>query len=144
MTHVASDDELRSILVSSCRIAVVGMSNNPARPSYGVAQYLLRQGYEIFPVNPTLLGQTVLGRNAYAMLADCPRPIDIADVFRRSEYLLDIVEQASEARIPAVWAQLGVRDPRAAALAQQAGVTLIQDRCIAIEHHRLVARGARR
>jgi predicted CoA-binding protein len=137
MPLVEADDELRHILTTARTIAVVGLSNNPARPSYVVAAYLVRQGYTIFPINPTILGQTVLGREVYASLSDLAEPPDIVDVFRRPVFLPDIAEQAIASHAPVLWTQLGVRDAGAVDQAVAGGLAVVQDRCIAIEHRRL-------
>ena len=137
MALVETDDELRRILTSARAIAVVGLSNNPARPSYGVASFLLRQGYTILPVNPTILGEIVLGCEVYGALGDLPELPDIVDIFRRSVFLADVTEQAIAAHARVLWTQLGVRDEQAVARAVEAGLTVVQDHCIAIEHRRL-------
>ncbi len=137
MSDIVGDDELRDILTRYRRIAVVGLSNNPMRPSYGVARYLIRQGYEVVGVNPNLAGQTVLGRPVYAALADLPQPPAIVDVFRRSVFVPEVVEQAIAAGAKVVWTQLGVKDDVAAARARRAGLVVVQNRCTAIEHERL-------
>jgi uncharacterized protein len=137
MSMVAAQDEMRDILTRYRRIAVVGLSDDPARPSNSVARYLIAQGYEVCPVNPNLRGRTVLGRRVYAALADLPEPPEIVDVFRRSEYVAQVVDEAVAAGAKVIWTQLGVRDDQAAARARQAGVMVVQNRCTAIEHSRL-------
>lgn len=116
-------------------IAVVGLSNKPYRPSYGVSRYLQIHGYRVIPVNPE--ETEVLGEKAYARLEDVPEHIDIVDVFRRPEYVPDIVESAISIGAGAVWMQEGVVHEEAAAKARQAGLTVIMDRCILKEHSRL-------
>lgn len=137
MSAIVTDGELRDILTRYRRIAVVGLSNNPMRPSYGVARYLIRRGYDVVGVNPNLAGQTVLGRPVYASLADLPQPPEIVDVFRRSVFIPEVVEQAIVAGAKVIWTQLGVKDDAAAAQARAAGLVVVQNRCTAIEHERL-------
>lgn len=137
MPIASTDDELRDILTRYHRIAVVGLSNNPARPSHGVATYLQRQGYEIWPVNPNLAGSIVLGRPVYASLSDLPIVPDIVDVFRRSEHVAEVADAAIAIGARVLWTQLGVRDDAAAARASAAGLLVVQDRCPAIEYPRL-------
>lgn len=137
MPIARTDDEIRDILTRYHRIAVVGLSDNPARPSYGVAAYLQRQGYEIWPVNPRLAGHTVLGRRVYASLGDLPIVPEIVDVFRRSEHVAEVVDAAIVVGAHVVWTQLGVRDDAATERASAAGLLVVQDRCPAIEHPRL-------
>ncbi|HEV2461083.1 MAG TPA: CoA-binding protein [Ktedonobacterales bacterium] len=137
MSTVAAQDEMRDILTRYRRIAVVGLSDDPARPSNSVARYLIAQGYEVYPVNPKLQAPTVIGRRVYGALADLPEPPEIVDVFRRSEYVAQVVDEAVAAGAKVIWTQLGVRDDQAAARARQAGLTVVQNRCTAIEHGRL-------
>jgi predicted CoA-binding protein len=129
----ASDALVRQTLQSVKTIAVVGFSANPARPSYGVAEFLQARGYRIVPVNPGLAGQTQLGETVYATLADIPFPIDMADIFRQSEALPGIVEEVLALQIPVLWTQLGVFQAEALAKAQAAGLTVIANRCSKIE-----------
>ncbi len=129
---------LRDILTSARTIAVVGHSDNPMRTSYQIAQALKRFGYTVYPVNPTV--QTIDGEPCYASLKDVPEPIDIVDVFRRSEYLEQVVQEAIEVGAKVVWAQLGVADDHAAALAEQAGLKIVMDNCIKVTHMQLVPR----
>lgn len=136
--NIVSDGELRDILTRYRRIAIVGLSNNPMRPSYGVARYLISQGYDVVGVNPNLAGQTVLGRPVYATLADLPQPPQIVDVFRRSVFVPQVMEQAISAGARLVWTQLGVKDDAAAARGRAAGLAVVQNRCTAIEHERLL------
>ena len=113
MTEQAYDDDtLRAILTKAKVIAVVGYSDNPSRTSYEVGHYLQDVGYTVYPINPKV--EEIDGVKAYAALADVPEPIDIVDVFRRSEYLADVVDEAIAVGAPVVWAQLGVSDPEAA------------------------------
>jgi uncharacterized protein len=133
------DEVIRAILASSRTIALVGASQNPMRPAHGVMRYLLAQGYELYPVNPGIAGGVLLGRPVYGTLADIPVPIDIVDIFRRSDALAGVVDAVLNLHpLPKViWMQLGLRDDAAAARAAAAGVTVIMDRCVKIEHSRL-------
>nr|WP_222857944.1 CoA-binding protein [Rhizobium cauense] len=121
-------------------IALTGASPNPARPSNGVMGYLLSRGYDVIPVNPGQAGKQIHGRTVYARLSDIPVPVDMVDVFRASEYLAGVVEDALAMSPPpkVIWAQLGVRDDAAAARAEVAGIKVVMDRCPAIEYPRLV------
>ena len=131
------DDELRGILSTSRTIAVVGLSENPERDSNEVARYLQSQGYRIVPVNPAL--RAVLGEPAYPSLSAIPPEVrvDLAVVFRRSEAVPAVVDDAMARGIPAVWMQLGVRHPAAAARARARGVQVVEDTCSMAAHRRL-------
>jgi uncharacterized protein len=131
-----TDATIRDILAEAKTIAVVGHSNNPARTSYQIAGYLRRAGYKVYPVNPTV--ETIDGEKSYATVADLPETVDIVDVFRRSEYLPDVVEDAINAGAPVVWTQLGVVDEDAAARATDAGLAVVMNRCIKVDHARLI------
>jgi uncharacterized protein len=137
------DETIRAILKSVKRIALVGASGNPARPSWIVVKYLLDRGYEVIPVNPGLAGQEILGRKVYASLADVPHsgesPIDMVEIFRNSEAAGPITDEAlALTPLPKViWMQLSVRNDAAAARAGAAGVTVIMNRCPKIEYGRL-------
>jgi uncharacterized protein len=124
----------RDVLRRYRRIAMVGLSADPSRPSYRVAVHLLAYGYEIFPVNPTV--SEVLGQRAYASLADVPGPIEIVDVFRRPEALGGVADEAIAVGAKVLWFQLGLRDEAAAERARAAGLIVIQDRCLKMEHCR--------
>lgn len=126
---------LRNLLENAKVIAVVGHSDKPHRTSYRIAEYLRRAGYTVYPVNPTV--EQIDGQPAYASLADVPEAIDIVDVFRRSEHLDGIVQEAIEVGARSVWAQLGVQDTDAAQRAEQAGMPIVMDRCIKVDHNRL-------
>ena len=115
-------------------IAVVGLSSDEERSSHGVAAYLQRQGYRIIPVNP--YEREVLGEKAYRDLKSVPERIDLVNIFRRPSEVLPHVEEAIAIGAPAVWMQLGVVNPRAVEKALAAGLDVVQDRCIAVEHHR--------
>jgi predicted CoA-binding protein len=123
------------LLRSARTIAVVGLSAKQTRASYGVSRYLQHRGYRIIPVNP--LETEVLGEKAYARLEDVPDRIDIVDIFRRSEYVPDIVDSAIRVGAGAVWMQEGVVHEEAAEKARLAGLTVVMDRCILKEHSRL-------
>ena len=123
------------ILRSAKTIAVVGLSGRRFRPSYGVAEYLKGAGYRIIPVNPT--ETSVLGEKCYPDLDSVPEPVDIVDIFRRSEFVPEIVEAAIRKGAKAVWMQEGVVHEEAARRAEQAGLAVIMDRCILKEHRRL-------
>jgi len=122
------------LLRSSRVIAVVGLSGKKFRPSYGVAEYMQREGYRIIPVNPN--ETEVLGEKAYARLEDVPERIDIVDIFRRSEFVMPLVESAIRVGAKAVWMQEGVEDEEAAKKAREAGLFVVMDRCILKEHSR--------
>jgi predicted CoA-binding protein len=123
------------ILKSAHTIAVVGISSNPMRASNGVSEYLKRAGYRIIPVNPN--EREVLGEKCYARLEDVPEKIDLVDIFRRSEYVPDIVESAIRVGARAVWMQEGVIHEDAAERARQAGLDVVMDRCTLKEHRKL-------
>jgi uncharacterized protein len=123
------------LLRTSRTIAVVGLSSKKFRPSYGVAEYMQGQGYRIIPVNPN--EAEVLGEKTYARIEDVPEHIDIVDIFRRSEFVLPIVESAIRLGARAVWMQEGVVDEEAAQKARDAGLAVVMDRCILKEHMRL-------
>ncbi len=127
---------LRDILTSAHTIAVVGHSDKPHRTSYQVAQALRSFGYTVYPVNPTL--KTIDGQPCYASLKDVPEPIDIVNVFRRSEYLMEVVQEAIEVGAKVVWAQLGVSDAGAAALAEKAGLQIVMNNCIKVSYLHLM------
>jgi len=129
------DAVLHDLLAAAHTIAVVGHSDKPYRDSYNVARYLRAAGYIVYPVNPNL--RTLNGEVVYPDLRSVPDRIDIVNVFRRPEHLPQIVEDAIAIGARAVWAQLGVTHPAAARRAQGAGLTLVQDRCLMVEHRRL-------
>ena len=136
---IPSDDVLRDILTSNPTIAVVGASPTRDRVSRAIMGYLIQHGYHTVPVNPVYAGQKIFGQTVYASLADVPEPIDIVDVFRRTDKLGEAVDEALalEQKPKVVWMQLGLRDEAAAERARAAGITVIQDHCIKIEHARL-------
>ena len=132
-----NDQTIRDVLTRTQRIALVGASDRPERPSYGVMKYLLDQGYEVIPVSPKLAGKTLLGQQGYATLADVPGEIDMVDVFRNSEAAWGVAQEAIAVGAKTLWLQLGVINEQAAVLAQDAGMTVIMDRCPKIEIPRL-------
>jgi predicted CoA-binding protein len=123
------------ILRTSRTIAVVGLSPKRFRPSYGVAEYMKRAGYRIIPVNPGQ--QEIMGEICYPDLDSVPGPVDIVDIFRRSEFVLDIVEAAIRKGAKAIWMQEGVIHEEAARRAEEAGIAVIMDRCLLKDHRRL-------
>lgn len=134
------DDYIRDILQSVKVVALVGASPDPSRPSNAVMRYLQERGYRVIPVNPGQAGKTINGATVAARLADIDEPVDMVDVFRASNYLPAVVEEAlALPQAPKViWSQLGVRDDEAAALAERAGVKVVMNRCPAIEIPRLL------
>lgn len=131
---INSAETIKRILDECKIIAVVGLSSNPMRPSYGVSQYMQRRGYRIIPVNPN--EQEVLGEKSYATLADVPDKIDLVDIFRRSEEAGAVVDEAIKLGAKAVWLQEGVIDNEAARRAEDAGLLVVMDRCILKDHAR--------
>lgn len=136
---MTDDDAVRRILGQPRTIALVGFSQNPLRPSHGVARFLQARGHRVIPVNPGLAGQTHLGETVRASLADVGEPVDMVDIFRRSEDVPPVVDDALLLDpLPAtIWMQLGIRHEGAAAKARAKGLTVIEDRCPAIEIPRL-------
>jgi len=128
-------NQIADILHSARTIAVVGLSAKRFRPSYGVADYLQRSGYRIIPVNPQ--EQQVLGETCYPDLDSVPGPVDIVDIFRRSEHVGEIVDAAIRKGAKLIWMQEGVYNPEAASRAEQAGIAVVMDRCILKDHRRL-------
>jgi len=131
-----SDQEEADLLRTAKTIAVVGLSSNPARASFGVSRFLQRQGYRIIPVNPN--ETQVLGERAYASLREVPDPIDIVQIFRRPEGVPEVVEAALALNIRCIWMQEGVVHPAAAARAAAAGIPVVMDRCMLKEMARLL------
>jgi predicted CoA-binding protein len=133
------DDTIRGILKSVRSIAIVGATNNTARPSFIVTKYLKERGYDVIPVNPRLKGHDVLGLPVYGSLAEVPRPIDMVEIFRNSAAAGPVTDEALELDpLPKViWMQLSVRDDAAAARAEARGVAVIMNRCPKIEYGRL-------
>jgi len=130
-------NRIAELLQSSRTIAVVGLSSKRFRPSYGVAEYLKRSGYRIIPVNP---GEAeVLGEKSYPDLDSIPEPIEIVDIFRRSEFVPDIVEASIRKGAKLIWMQEGVFHEAAARRAEEAGIAVVMDRCILKDHRRMAA-----
>lgn len=128
--------KIPELLKASQTIAVVGLSGNPMRPSNGVSEYMKRAGYRIIPVNPN--ETEVFGEKSYASLEDVPQPIDIVNVFRRPQFVPEIVESAIKIGAKAIWLQEGVIHEGAAERAQNAGLDVVMDRCILKEHRKLL------
>jgi uncharacterized protein len=134
-----SPDYIRSVLQDVKTIALVGASANTVRPSYFVMKYMIEKGYTVYPVNPGLAGQELLGQKVYATLADIPVTIDMVDVFRNSEAALEITKEALDLLVKpkVIWMQLSVRNEEAAALAEAAGLRVVMDRCPKMEYGKL-------
>jgi predicted CoA-binding protein len=133
-----NDPAVVELLSSAKTIAIAGLSDNPDRPSYGVAQYLQQHGYRIIPVNPAI--DSVLGEKSFASLADIPEKVDLVDVFRRSEFVPDLADEAIAIGARCLWLQLGVIHEEAAQKARDAGLLVVMDRCLAVEHMHSVRR----
>lgn len=125
-------DPIAELLKHATNIAVVGLSASPLRPSHGVSAYMQAQGYHIIPVNPEI--EEALGERAYPSLKAVPGKIDVVNVFRRPEFVDEIVDQAIELKVPAIWMQEEVINERAAEKARKAGIFVVMDRCILKEH----------
>lgn len=140
MTHDRyADSAIKAILASVKTVAIVGASANQARPSWAVLRYLLQHGYRVFPINPGLVGQTILDMPVFGRLADVPEPIDMVDIFRNSEAAGPIVDEALalSPQPKVIWMQLTVRNDEAAARAEAAGLKVVMNRCPKIEFGRL-------
>lgn len=140
MNHDSYDDAyIAGILESVRTVAIVGASANEVRPSFFVAKYLIDKGYTVFPINPGHAGKEILGRMTYARLADVPEPIDMVDIFRASDAVPGIVDEALalEPKPKVIWMQLTVRHDGAAAKAEAAGLSVVMNRCPKIEYARL-------
>jgi uncharacterized protein len=127
-----ANDEIGKLLKNAKTIAVVGLSDSPLRPSHGVSAYMQSNGYRIIPVNPAIKG--ALGEKAVASLAEIKEKIDIVDVFRRSEFVPEVVDEAIRLKVPAIWMQEDVVHEQAAEKARKAGLFVVMDKCILKEH----------
>ena len=134
---LTTDAEIRSLLEGARTIAMVGASDSPDKPSWGVMQALQAHGYRVIPVNPRITGEHVHGEYVWRDLAQIGEPIDIVDIFRRSEDVPGIVDEAIAAGAKAIWMQLGVISPEGATMAEAAGLQVVMDRCPKIELRRL-------
>jgi predicted CoA-binding protein len=132
MSTLVQPDAITELLKSAKTIAVVGLSDNPLRVSHGVSAYMQGQGYRIIPVNPRI--ESSLGERAYDSLGEVEEKIDIVNIFRRPEFVEEVVEQAIRLKVPAIWMQEGVYKERAAEKASQAEIFVVMDRCILKEH----------
>ena len=137
--HNYPDQLIRQIMTEVKTIALVGASNNPARPSYIVTKYLSERGFRVLPVNPGLAGQSIVGLPVYRSLADLPEPVDMVEIFRNSEAAAGITDEALAMPVPpkVIWMQLGVHNLDAAAKAEAEGIRVIMNRCPKIEYGRL-------
>lgn len=134
---IQTDDALRRVLLDSRVIAIVGLSSNEARPSNVVAKYMMAHGYTVIPVNPA--ETEILGQKCYASLAEIPRKVDVVDCFRKSEDIPPLARAAVDIGAKVLWMQLHVVNDEAARLATAAGLDVVMDRCIKIDHARLLA-----
>jgi hypothetical protein len=134
---LTADADIAALLSETRTIALVGASDRPDRPSYGVMRFLQNHGYRVFPINPQITGEHIHGEYVWRELAQIGEPIDLVDIFRRPEAAGEAVDQAIEAGAKAVWMQLGVVNEAAAARAEAAGLKVVMDRCPAIEIPRL-------
>jgi uncharacterized protein len=132
-----NDQIIKQVLEKYKKIAVIGLSPRPNRPSFGVTQYMMSQGYETVGVRPGGL-KDIMGRPVYEALKDVPGPLEIVDVFRANEFIPDVVDEVIAAGAKVLWLQLGVTHPAAEKKARDHGVTVISDRCILVEHRRLI------
>jgi predicted CoA-binding protein len=132
MASLPQSDPIAELLKRARTIAVVGLSNNPMRPSHGVSAYMQTHGYRVIPVNPNI--SSSLGEKAYPSLLEVPDQIDIVNIFRRPEFVTEAVDQAIQLKVPAIWMQEDVIHEVAAEKARQAGIFVVMDRCILKEH----------
>ena len=133
---MTESEQISQILKNAKTIAVVGLSDSPMRVSYDVSEYMQSRGYRIIPVNPAITES--LGEKAYPTLSEVPEKIDLVNVFRRAEFVPDVVDEAIRLGVPAIWMQEGVVHEEAAEKARAAGIVVVMDRCILKEHRRLV------
>jgi len=134
---MTTQDDIRTVLTNAHTIAMVGASDKPDRDSYRVMEYLIASGYRVIPVNPTV--EQIQGQRSYASLREIREEIDVVDIFRRSDAVAPIVEEAIAIGAPVVWMQLDVVNEEAAETARKAGLQVIMDRCIKVEHQRMLA-----
>jgi hypothetical protein len=132
MASSVQSDPITEILQRAKTVAVVGLSDSPLRPSHGVAAYLQERGYRIIPVNPQI--ESALGEKAYDSLLDVPEKVDIVNIFRRPEFVEEVIDQAIQLKVPVIWMQEEVVHEKAAQKARQAGIFVVMDRCILVEH----------
>lgn len=132
MATLTQEDPISSLLQRAKTIAVVGLSNDPMRPSYGVSAYMQSHGYRIIPVNPQI--ESCLGEKSYASLTDVPEKIDIVNIFRRPEFVEEVVDQAIQLKVPAIWMQEDVIHEKAAEKARRHGIFVVMNRCILKDH----------
>jgi hypothetical protein len=132
-----SPEYLKGLLERARVIAMVGASANPWRPSFGIMRYLQNAGYRVIPVNPTHAGTQLHGERVISTLGEADAPIDLVNVFRRPDAVGAVVEDAIRASAPAIWLQLGIRNDEAAHRAEEAGIAVVMNRCISVEHARL-------
>jgi hypothetical protein len=133
---LSDQKKIRQILKNSKRIAVVGISEKPDKPSYEVADFLMKNGFEIIPVNPKY--DSVLAQKCYPSLLEVPGNVDIVDIFLRPEHILPVVEQAIKIKTKVIWMQLGIINTDAALLAEKAGIDVIMDQCLKIQYQTLI------
>ncbi len=133
-----NDEKITQLLSNAKTIALVGASPKEARPSYRVMAYLQQAGYKVLPINPGQEGKLILGEKVYAKLSDIDMPIDIVDIFRRAEFVGEIVDEAIKVKAGTIWMQLKIVNEEAATTARNAGLEVVMDRCTKIEHARLI------
>ena len=131
-----SDEELMKVLKESKTIAVVGCSRDPEKEAHRIPKYLKEHGYRIIPVNP--FADKILGERVYKRLSDIKEPVDVIDVFRPSEECLDVVKEAIKIKPKVIWMQLGIKNKEAAELAKKNGIKVVMDRCMMVEHRRMI------
>jgi len=131
------ENQIRRILKTARTIAVVGLSSNPEKDSYPIAEYLQQQGYRILPVNPT--AKEILGEKVYPDLLSVPEPVDVVQIFRPSEAVPPIVQQAIQIKAKVIWMQTGITNAEAAQAARAAGLEVVEDRCMRVDHRFLIA-----
>src|SRR5437667_5416907 len=132
MASIPHSDPIADLLRHAKTIAVVGLSNSPLRPSHGVSAYMQTQGYRIIPVNPKIHGS--LGEKSFPSLLEIPEKVDIVNIFRRPEFVEEVVDQAIQLKVPVIWMQEGVVNEKAAEKARKAGIFVIMDHCILKAH----------